>query len=130
MEMKLTKENKAEIRLIAQEVVKEYSLSLKEDIQNLTRDLKDILVTHNLSMDNKLDGITTHFSDQIKLLVAERKNDIQTERAERKLEIEKLKGKVNKQLSISHVYWVCGKIITGILTFVAIVVSILAIIFK
>ena len=136
MAMELTENNRAEIRLIAQEVVKEYALNVKDDIKNLTRDLKEMLTNHNMHIDGKLNNITQHFSDEIKLLIAERKNDINTEKAERAqcksdsevrfIQIEtQLKQVGTDMLTSKDIYIAVGKMFGGIIGFGGLIVAII-----
>jgi hypothetical protein len=77
------------MRLISQDVLKEYQQEIKEEFGELRKDMKEsnkallsdmtsLLLTSKEQTDSQLKSIKSHFDDQIKMLVLERKNDIKT----------------------------------------------------
>ena len=101
MSMNLTDQNKAEIRLIAQEVFKEYSLSFKENNKSLTHEIRELpaLIAGQVQkdfhlIDIKLDSIEQKFDARIDAIIAEK--DANSKR------IEKIEGKYVTKTEINQ----------------------------
>lgn len=63
--MDLTEQNKAEIHLVAREVVKEYALNLKEVSEKLTSEIKDLPNVISIQIQKDLKLIEVKFDARI-----------------------------------------------------------------
>lgn len=140
MSMNLTEENKAEIREIAREVLKEYALNAEKDSEKLTQRIDKLSDTLTSSIEKMgaiitaqvqkdLRAIELNFENRITLMIQERKNDIETVNNNMELcktkcnaEFEKIGYKLITTKDIWIVLGKAGAIFSGSVALISLVV--------